>query len=157
MKQPTELPEDVREALGELLLEVFIENKNKKEYPVGQLEKRVGLLFSQELSKAQAKGERIGREKEREQLFSDIQKLKQFTIHKNYRCPKCHNYYSEDETYCSEDGKKLEMVEIRYPETLQVPYNRAIDDVLLVFTPPQEVQEISLTYQPITPNQEKEQ
>jgi len=79
MKQPTELPEDVREALGELLLEVFIENKNKKEYPVGQLEKRVGLLFSQELSKAQAKGERTGnrikKEIERVSSGKEIQKI----------------------------------------------------------------------------------
>jgi len=143
MKQPTELPETP---------EHFVT-------VIGSMAQMSddGQSFSKESYKEAVVYAKSWREKEREQLFSDIQKLKQFTIHKNYRCPKCHNYYSEDETYCSEDGKKLEMVEIRYPETLQVPYNRAIDDVLLVFTPPQEVQEISLTYQPITPNQEKEQ
>jgi len=155
MKQPTELPE-TPEHFVTVIGSMAQMSDDGQSFSKESYKQAVEYAKSWR-EEAQAKGERIGREKEREQLFSDIQKLKQFTIHKNYRCPKCHNYYSEDETYCSEDGKKLEMVEIRYPETLQVPYNRAIDDVLLVFTPPQEVQEISLTYQPITPNQEKEQ
>lgn len=61
-----------------------------------------------------------------------IGEMKQWTFHYTYECPKCSAFYSKDDTYCTNDRTKIVKKEMKYAETMQEPYNQALDDVLLL-------------------------
>lgn len=63
-----------------------------------------------------------------------LEGMKQWTFHYTYECPKCGAFYGKDDTYCTNDRTKIVKKETKYAETLQEPYNQAIDDTLTLLS-----------------------
>lgn len=79
-------------------------------------------------TKLESKGSEIERFKQ--ELIEWAEGKKEWTISKTHECPKCGRFYGKNDVYCSNDRTKIIIKEMKYPETLQEPYNQAFDDLI---------------------------